>query len=94
MLIMNETCHHTDLVKLDSIKLCAQVTQGLFGGSAVGAVGFAEDGCITPTSATVSLKAPKKTRSHTDSILINDFLGLGLCGGHGCGVDARGEETA
>ena len=31
---------------------------------------------------------------HTDSIVVNDALGLGLCCGHGGRVDARAEEFA
>ena len=33
-------------------------------------------------------------KRRTDSVVIDDALGLGLCGGHGGGVRGRSEEAA
>lgn len=41
---VNETGKHTNLIKLDGVKVCFQIGQELLGGIAVWAVGFAEDG--------------------------------------------------
>ena len=36
----------------------------------------------------------KDWKWRTDSVVIDDALGLGLCGGHGSGVRGRSEEAA
>jgi len=82
---------HTNLIKLNGVVLCAKVAQESLGGLAVRAVGFAEDSY----AILASLFGETEARLHTDTILFNDVLGLGLSGRHICRADrCRSEESA
>lgn len=39
-------------------------------------------------------KVKSKSFEHTNSVVVNDALGLGLCCGHGSWIHARAEEFA
>lgn len=81
--------YHTNLIHLNSDELSAEFAQEGFGSFAVGAIGFAEYGWRNCTLVQLVLydkingEGTGKRAEHTDGIIINDTLRLGLCGGHG-----------
>lgn len=103
----------TNLIHLDDIEFGAEFREEGFGGAAVGAVGFGEDGCGLFVSICLfgeesegwdgwmdgeggwyggwygvdgKGEGERGRDGHTNSVLVNDTLGFGLCGGHGGGV--------
>lgn len=79
---------HTNLIKLDSVVVCTKLGQESLGSLAVWAIRLAEDGYTGAPLAPLHVPRAEEGAKHTNSILINDLLGLGLCCRHGCGVDS------
>lgn len=72
----------TNLIKLNSVELCAKFGQERLGRLAIRAVGLAEDGYVEMLAHKWILRVKSP---HTNSIIIYDLLRLGLRGGHDVG---------
>lgn len=84
---------HTNLIQLQDLEFGAHLAQERFGGFAVGAPGFAEDGYDITASAIRplflgALLGRRWGGGHTNGILVNNLLRFGFCGRHGGGGDA------
>jgi len=85
----------TDLIQLDSVVLCAHLTQELLGRAAVWAVGLAEDGCECASAfATRTTLPATDSEVRTNGIVVDDALGLGLCSRHTRRTGGACEELA
>lgn len=82
------------MVELDGEEFCPHIAQGCLTSATVGTVGFAEDGYLLLLIGVYPRLGNKEIQdSHTNRVLINDFLHL-LLGGGGNHGRLRGSEEA
>lgn len=79
------------MVELNGVEFGAHLAEKGFSGFAVWAVGLAKDGCVM-MSASEQSDISKHKGAHTNCVVVDDTLSLGLCGGHNCWTDGAGEE--
>ena len=89
------------MIQLNGVVLCAHLGQERLGGFAVWAIGLAEYGYTTTMLASayiaryIYMLGMQGGVKRTNSILLNDLLGLGSSSRHVCGIDrSRSEESA
>ena len=84
----------TNLVELEGVELGAGLGEQLLGGLAVRAVRLGEDGWRVLVFAPQQQLPLRRKVKHTNAVLVDDVLSLGLCGRHAGGTGRAGEEAS